>query len=171
MHMMKRGVMTAMAVLGLAAAATSAEAQIGGRQVEVRLDFVNLELDPVRLGAGLPGSAAVGVYLSDKLAVEGRVGLAFVDAEPESSWGLNVGAFLPFYLAGDAGRTGLFVAPGLEIAKIKDVDAAINYGLDFGLKLKKSELISYRVAATLRDGDSYGDMAIGANFGIGIFFK
>jgi hypothetical protein len=169
--MMKRSVMTAAALVALAAGATSAEAQIGGRQVELRLDVAALELDPVRLGAGLPGSAAVGIYLNDKVAVEGRVGFAFADAEPESSWGLNVGAYVPFYLAGDGGRSGLFVAPGLDLGKIKDVDATIDYGVDVGLKLKKSDLISYRVAATLRDGDSYADMAIGANVGIAIFFK
>jgi hypothetical protein len=168
---MKRSVMTALAVLGLAAGATSAEAQIRGRQVELRLDVAALELDPVRLAGGLPGSAAVGIYLNDKVAVEGRLGVFFADSDPESTWGLGVGAFVPFYLAGDAGRTGLFVAPGLDIAKYKDEDAAVNYGLDLGIKLKKSELISWRLAATLRDGDSYNDMALGANFGIGIFFK
>jgi hypothetical protein len=169
--MMKRSVMTAMAVVALAAGASSAQAQIGGRQVEIRLDLAELMLDPVRLGAGLPGSAAVGIYLSDRLAVEGRVGFAYADAEPESSWGLSLGAYLPFYLAADGGRSGLFVAPGLDLAKIKDIDAAVDYGVDVGMKLKKSERLSWRIAATLRDGDSYADMALGANLGLSIFFK
>jgi hypothetical protein len=169
--MMKRSVMTVAALVALAAGATSAEAQIGGRQVEVRLDMVQLQLDPTALELAVPGSAAVGVYLSNRVAVEGRVGFFSSKIDDETFSGFGLGAFVPFYLKGDAGRSGLFVAPGLEFNKFKDMDAMVDYGVDVGLKLKKSEMLSWRVAATLRDGDSYGDMALGATLGLGIFFK
>ena len=82
------------------------------------------------------------------------------------------GEFAPYYFAGDRGHNGLFVAPGVMITKQTDVDAAIDFGADFGYKKAMSDKVSWAAAATFRTGDTYDpDSVIGGRFGFSIFWR
>ncbi len=158
------------------ASAVTAQAQMGGLKVEeIRIDLASLNItNGTDLEAGLPGtSVALGIYLNDKIAIEPTLGFRYIkpDGAADGVSILALGVMAPFYFAGDRGHSGLFVAPGVMISKVTDVDAAIDFGADVGFKGKMSDKVSWRAAATLRDGDSYGDAAIGGVFGLSVFWR
>jgi hypothetical protein len=166
----------AFAVVALVgASAVSAQAQMGGLKVEeIRIDLASINItNGTFLEAGLPGSLALGIYLNDKIALEPTVGFAYLkpDGAPDGTSILSLGVMAPFYFAGDRGHSGLFVAPGVMIAKATDEDAAINFGVDLGFKGKMSDKVSWRAAAQLRDGDSFGDASIGGVFGLSVWWR
>jgi hypothetical protein len=157
------------------ASAVSAQAQMGGLKVEeIRIDLASINItNGTFLQAGLPGSVALGIYLNDKLALEPTLGFAYFkpDGAPDGTTVLSLGVMAPFYFAGDRGHSGLFVAPGVMIGKVSDQDAAIDFGVDLGFKGKMSDKVSWRAAAQLRDGDSFGDASIGGVFGLSVFWR
>ncbi len=157
------------------AVAISAQAQMGGLKVEeIRIDLASLKItNGTLLGAGIPGSVALGIYLNDKIALEPTMGFSYTKADgaTDAATGLNLGVFAPFYFAGDRGHSGLFVAPGVMISKVTDVDAAIDFGADVGFKRKMSDKVSWRAAAQLRDGDSFTDASISGVFGLSVFWR
>lgn len=177
MRSVLRRVAVAAALIG--ATAVSAEAQFGSLKVEeIRIDIASLGLTGgVALQAGVPGSVALAMYLNDKLALEPRVGFMYAKAEgaSEGSTMFGLGVFAPFYFAGDRGHSGLFVAPGVDINMFSPAGGSsstnIDFGADVGYKGKMTDRISWRGAATLRDGDSYGDMQIGGMFGFSVWFR
>jgi hypothetical protein len=168
-----RGLVAA-AVL-VAAVSAAAEAQ-EGRQVEIRLDFASLQTSDGSTAVSLefPGTVAVGFYMNQNFALEPRVGLRFISSDLVSGNILEAGVFAPYYFAGDFGKTGVFVAPGVTVSKGSgdlEYDAQTDYGVDLGIKLAMRDRISSRIALTFRDGDSSPDPVIGATFGIGYFFR
>lgn len=157
----------------VAVSATTADAQLSVE--EIRLDlaqFVTVDGNSV-LGVGAPGTVAIGIYLNDNLAFEPS--LSFVNVSPDvgdSFSTIQFGLFAPYYLAGDRGRNGLFIAPGLEIMKITDIDAMIDFGADIGYKKAMSDRVSWRAAGQVRTGDSTNDeLSIGGVFGFSIFWR
>lgn len=164
--MFKRLRMALLAVGSVLVFASNVAAQIS-QPVEIRFDLVELSFDPLVVDAIAPGVASVGLFFSERLAVEGSIGLSADD----DFWGLMVGASVPFHLSGDFGRSGFFVAPALEISKFKDMDLSLGYGLDAGFSMPATERASWRFAAILRDGDNYGDLTFGLRAGISILFR
>jgi hypothetical protein len=142
------------------------EAQIT-QPIELRFDFLGVEVDPFVVDAFIPGSAAVGVFLNERFAIEVSAGVVAGDGD----WRAVVGASLPFYLNEDDGRSGFFVAPVLEALKSKDVDAIFDYGVDVGMKIPASPRTSWRVAVTVRDGDSYSATSVGLSAGVSLLFR
>jgi hypothetical protein len=165
--MISRFVIPAVIVSVLAMGTVGIEAQTSDRPLELRLDVAQLSIDPVGISAFFPGSGAIAVYLSEKLAVEGRASFGYSD----SFWSLGAGASVPFYLAADGGRSGFFVAPALDLGKAKESDLLLDYGVDAGIKIPFGDRTSWRVAATVRDGDSFGDITFGAQVGMSLFFR
>lgn len=157
------------------ASAVTAQAQMGGLKVEeIRIDLASINItNGTFLEAGLPGSLALGIYLNDKLALEPTLGFGYIkpDGAADGVTLLSLGVMAPFYFAGDRGHSGLFVAPGVMITKVTDVDAAIDFGVDLGFKGKMSDKVSWRAAAQLRDGDSFTDASIGGVFGLSVFWR
>lgn len=156
----------------VAASASVAQAQV--RVEEIRVDVAALRTanGNLGLGVGIPGTVALGIYLSDMLALEPTVGLDYFSPDVgNSSTRLSLGVFAPFYLAGDRGHNGVFLAPGLLITKRTDVEAEIDFGADIGYKRALNDKVSMAVAGTLRDGDSYTDALIGARFGLSVFWR
>ncbi len=157
------------------ASSVTAQAQMGGLKVEeIRIDLASINItNGTFLQAGLPGSVALGIYLNDKIALEPTLGFAYLkpDGAADGASILSLGVMAPFYFAGDRGHSGLFVAPGVMITKVTDLDAAIDFGADVGFKGKMNDKVSWRAAATLRDGDSYGDASIGGVFGLSVFWR
>jgi len=157
------------------ASAVSAQAQMGGLKVEeIRIDLAGINItNGTFLGAGIPGSVALGIYLNDKIALEPTLGFQYSkpDGAADGTTALSLGVMAPFYFAGDRGRSGLFVAPGVMITKVSDIDASIDFGADVGFKGKMNDKVSWRAAATLRDGDSFGDASIGGVFGLSVFWR
>ncbi len=157
------------------ASSVTAQAQMGGLKVEeIRIDLASINItNGTFLEAGLPGSVALGIYLNDKIALEPTLGFAYLkpDGAADGASILSLGVMAPFYFAGDRGHSGLFVAPGVMITKVTDLDAAIDFGADVGFKGKMNDKVSWRAAATLRDGDSYGDASIGGVFGLSVFWR
>lgn len=157
----------------VAVSAGALQAQV--RVEEIRLDVISfVTQDGYReLSIGAPGAAAIGIYLNDNLSLEPSVfisNIKFGDADAVNAFGLGV--FAPYYFAGDRGRSGLFVAPGLQIMKFGDADAMIDFGADVGFKKPMSDKVSWRAAAGLRTGDSTGDeLQVGASFGFSVFFR
>lgn len=168
-------VVIAGAMVVMSAAPARAQVSILGLQVEeIRLDLVKAQFGDgyTLLDASLPGTFAIGIYMNDQVAFEPRVNILSLkvgdqDAETATSFGL----YLPIYLAGDRGRSGLFVAPGIDYSRY-DGSSTLDYGADIGLKSKVNDRMSMRVAALLRTGDTYADeINIGASFGFSIFLK
>lgn len=157
------------------ASAVSAQAQMGGLKVEeIRIDLASINItNGTFLEAGIPGSLALGVYLNDKLALEPTLGFAYLkpDGAADGTSVVSLGVFAPYYFAGDRGHSGLFVAPGVSITKVTDIDAAIDFGADIGFKGKMSDKVSWRAAAQLRDGDSFTDASIGGSFGLSVWWR
>ena len=127
----------------------------------------------------LPGSVALAFYMNESVAIEPQLGLLFVSGEDGagddfSGTELSAGLFVPFYLKGDTGRSGFFMSPGLLITKGTgdlETDAAVDYGIDVGMKMTRNDRVSTRFAVTLRDGDSFADATLGATFGVGLFWR
>ena len=161
-------------LLGGALAATPAMAQ--GRPLELRVDMFSFETSDGNTSIDLefPGSLAFAWYLTPQFAIEPRASFSNVSNDNVDGSLYGIGVFLPFYLMADEGRSGFFVAPGVEMTGGTgdfDFDAQFNYGLDAGIKWPFRDRISGRIAATVRDGDSYGDPAFGAVFGIGFHWR
>ena len=163
----------AVAVASLVAVSASvAQAQLKVDEIRVDLASLGVSGGNTALNAGIPGSIALGVYLNDKVALEPTLGIGYI--KPDGGDGITVlslGVFAPYYLKGDRGRNGLFVSPGVMITKVTDIDAAIDFGADIGVKKAMGDKVSWALAGTLRDGDSYGDAAIGARFGLSVFWR
>ncbi len=165
----------AVAVASLVAVSASvAQAQL--KVEEIRVDVAQLSMigGNTGLGAGIPGAVALGIYLNDKIALEPTLGFGYL--KPDGGDGITtiqVGVFAPYYLAGDRGRNGLFVAPGVFVTKTTDIDASIDFGADVGYKkAMANNRVSWSAAATFRGGDSYDpDSEIGARFGFSVFWR
>jgi hypothetical protein len=128
------------------------------------------------VGLGYPGTFALGIYMNQNLAIEPQLGFDYVsDSDADTDGGeVRAGVFAPWYFNGDMGRTGLFLSPGVLFTKgigDNDSDALVDYGVDFGVKLGRSDRVSTRLALTMRDGDRFGDPEFGAVFGIGMFWR
>jgi hypothetical protein len=167
----------AFAVLALSALAVgSAEAQ-ERRSKEIRLDMISFQTSDGNSAGGIAfpaANVALGIYLNQKVAIEPMVGIDFISGDNFSGQVLSFGAFVPYYFKGDGGRSGLFLSPGLMYSKGTgdiETDGEMDYGVDFGFRKVWRDNLSWRGALTLRDGDSFGDMAIGASFGLGLFWK
>ena len=152
------------------------------RQKEIRLDFASVQsvAGSTQLSVGFPGTVAFGIYMNKNIAIEPQLSFASFSGGGSSISLLNAGLFVPYYLGGDFGRTGLFVSPGFMYGKVGGdlaADGALDLGVDFGFKKKVRDMVSMRLAATLRTGDSYKDvngdskLAFGASFGIGYHWK
>ena len=63
------------------------------------------------------------------------------------------------------------MAPVLEALKSKDVDAIFDYGVDVGMKIPASPRTSWRVAVTVRDGQSYSATSVGLSAGVSLLFR
>ncbi len=158
----------AVLALGVAAFAPSTAQAQGLKLEELRLNMASVNLTGgTSLDAGFPGSASAGFFFNEKMALEPSVGVFARKGYNQ----FGVGAALAYYFNGDHGKAGLFVAPTLEFAKAKGTDAAVNYGGDVGYKIAMRDNISARVAGTVRDGDSYGDLAFGATLGFSFYIN
>lgn len=164
----------AVAVASLVAVSASvAQAQL--KVEEIRVDVAGLSMigGNMSLGAAVPGTVALGIYLNDKIALEPMAGFSY--SKPDGGDGsttLSLGVAAPYYFAGDRGRNGLFAAPVVMISKTTDVDAAINFGADVGFKKAMNDKVSWSAAGTFRAGDSYDpDSQIGARFGFSVFWR
>lgn len=171
-----RGSMVCAAAAMLAAAGSPLEAQT--RDKELRLDFITARTggSSTTIGVGYPGTFALGIYMNNNFALEPQLGALFTsNSDTDTDGGeITAGVFAPWYFNGDMGRTGLFLSPGVILTKglgDDDTDVRSDYGLDFGVKLGRSERVSTRLALTMRDGDSFGDPEFGGVFGIGMFWR
>ncbi len=157
------------------ASAVTAQAQMGGLKVEeIRIDLAGVNItNGTSMGAGIPGSLALGLYLNDKIALEPTLSFGYSnpDDADAGTTTIGLGVMAPFYFSGDRGHSGLFVAPGVMITKVTDIDAAIDFGADIGFKGKMSDKVSWRAAAQLRDGDSFTDASVGGVFGFSIWWR
>jgi hypothetical protein len=153
-------------LVGVSATAVQAQRKVE----EIRIDLAGATVTGgLSLGAGIPGGLALGVYLSDKLAIEPRANFGY--DKPEGGDGtliLDLGVYAPFYLSGDRGHSGLFIAPGFSYQKFGDADGELQLGADVGMKRKLSEKLSYRFAAEIRNPD---DLQIGGVFGVSIWWR
>lgn len=173
----------AVAVASLLVVSSSvAQAQVDLR--EIRIDFASLtSVDgntvfslggpSSRIGglAGSPVSVALGVYLSDKIALEPSFSIVNISPDVgDATTFIGFGLWAPYYL--NSGKEGVFLAPGLEILKQSDVDAMIDFGADVGFKKAINDNLSWRAAAGFRTGDMTNDeLAIVATFGFSWFLK
>ena len=163
-------------VLGAAAlalATTTASAQLLNRPKELRLDLAALSVQDgsTELGFVLPGTLAIAVYLTDNVAIEASAFLDLYSGEGFRGGEFGVGVAVPYYFSGGQGKTGLFVAPVIEIRKgFGDflTVLAMDVGADVGIKREWKPNVGQRFALTLRDGDSFADIEIGATAGITI---
>ncbi len=162
--------------------ASAAQAQVSFR--EIRLDVasvvssdgntvLSLGGPTSRIGGlvGTPASVALGFYLNDKLALEPSFSITNVSPDVgDATTFIGFGLWAPFYL--ESGKSGIFIAPGLEILKATDVDAQLDFGADVGYKKPINDNLSWRAAAGFRTGDSTNDeLALVATFGFSIFLK
>lgn len=170
-----RGSLLVAAVALAAAAVNPVGAQ--GRDKEIRLDMLGFSSSDgtTTIQAAFPGMVAFAIYMNQNFAIEPQVGLGFTSGDGDSNGAIGLGVFAPWYFKGDAGRTGFFVSPGVELVKFTGDnapdDAFIDYGVDVGLKMAFRERISTRLALTYRDGDSHLESEIGARFGVGLFWR
>jgi hypothetical protein len=173
---MKSFVRGSLLVAAIAMAAATSPVGAQGRDKEIRLDMLSLQTSDgnTAIGAGFPGTLALAFYMNQNIAIEPQVGLMFLSGDGAEGSVITAGVFAPWYFAGDAGRTGFFVSPGVEFSKGSgdfEGDAVIDFGADLGLKMRYRENISTRFALTLRDGDSFNESVIGATFGVGLFWR
>ncbi len=158
----------------LATMATTASAQMMGKPKEVRIDMASVSIvdGTTGLGLGFPGSLSIAIYMNDNIAIEPQASLTFQSGDGFSGGMFGVGVLVPYYLAGDQGKTGFFVAPGLWLSKgfsDFETDMMMDFGADIGLKREWKPNVGQRIALTLRTGDSTADeMEIGAIFGISL---
>lgn len=154
------------AALALGLASTS-NAQ-GLKLHEVRLDMASLNLTGgTSLSLDFPGSASVGLFFNEKMALEPSVSI-FTEKGFNA---YSIGTGLAYYFQGNHGKSGVFVAPVVGLSKVKGSDSQVNYGADAGLKIPMKDKVSFRLAGTLRDGDSYNDVAFGVSFGISFYIN
>ena len=178
---MKSFVRSTMLATALLLAATTAQAQ-ERREKELRVDFIGFQSADgnTEFGIGIPGQVALGIYLTKNIAIEPTIAFNSLSGDGFSATLMQVGVFVPYYLKGDAGRSGLFIAPGLMYGKAGgdlDSDGTIDFGVDVGLKHMLRTNVVMRVAGNIRSGDSFQDangdsvIGFGATFGIGVFWK
>jgi hypothetical protein len=172
---------TMLATALLLAATTTAEAQ-ARREKELRIDLVGFQTADgnTEFGIGLPGTVALGIYMNKNIAIEPLIQFNNFSGDGFSGGIMQAGVFVPYYLKGDAGRSGLFVSPGLLYGKGTgdlESDGTFDFGVDVGVKKVMRDNVVMRIAGNLRTGDSYEDangdsvIGFGATFGIGIFWK
>jgi hypothetical protein len=169
MSLLRRSLVLGAAALALGA--TTASAQMMGKPKEVRIDMLQVMTSDgtTGLNVGFPGTLAIAIYLNDNIAIEPNASLSFVSGDGFSGGDFGLGVMVPYYLAGGMGKTGVFVAPGVMLGKgfgDFDSDMAVNYGLDVGIKREWKSNVGQRFAITIRDGDSYPELAFGAVAGI-----
>lgn len=183
---MKSAFIVRLAVLSTLAAAVPATVRAQAKQIEVRLDAINISSQSNRfsLSAVVPGSAAVALYLTPNIAIESRAtGLSYsqfeaVNGDDVSVTGFQAGVFLPIHFGSARGRKGFFVAPGLMISKSSvsglstssESDWDTSYGLDLGYKKSLHDRVSLRSALTYRDGGPLVP-TYGATVGVSLFFR
>lgn len=139
-------------------AASSVAAQ--SKPIEFRLGLADISFDPTSVNLGFPGAVAVGFFLSDRVALEPAVFASFA----EDNTNIGVGASLPFYLSGDYGKKGLFVAPAISVVKFQDIDADFNIGAAAGIKFPVGTSgVGGRLAAEI---DDLENINLGLSFGI-----
>lgn len=139
-------------------AVSSAAAQ--SKPVEFRLGLAGISFDPTSVSLGFPGAVAVGFFLNDRVALEPSVFGSF----EEDDTNIGVGASLPFYLSGDHGKKGLFVAPAVSVVKFQDNDADFNIGAAAGIKFPVGTSgVGGRLAAEINDIENIN---VGVSFGI-----
>lgn len=166
----------------LVVSSSAAQAQVELR--EVRIDFASLTtLDGStvislggpsrRIGGFLsaPASVALGVYLNDKLALEPSLSLTTIQPDNRDlTLFIGLGLWAPYYF--DSGRSGLFVAPGLELLHVTEEDLMLDVGADFGFKTAVNDNLSWRIAAGFRTGDMTANkLALNATVGFSWFLK
>ncbi len=163
----------AVAVTSLVAVSASvAQAQVKVEELRVDLAGLTIQGGNLSLDVVAPMSVALGIYLTDKIALEPTLGFRYTKPDGfDASTTIMLGVMAPFYFAGDRGHNGLFVAPGVMITKATDVDAAIDFGADVGYKKAMNDKVSWSLAGTFRTGDSYIDDPIGARFGLSVFWR
>lgn len=185
----RRSVM-ALALVGAAAVTSEAQGlKVGPIKIEeIRLDVANLIMVSdafTAIGVGapstssgaaaaiMPSSIALGIYLNDKIALEPAI--SFVNFAPDGGDATNVIGLrlaVPYYLGADRGKTGLFVAPVVQVGMITDDDTMVDFGVDFGIKRAMADNVSWSLAGVFRTGDTYDpESVIGARFGLSVFLR
>lgn len=169
-----RRAVAAAALVG--ATAVTAEAQglgFGGIKVEeIRFDMFTFTTSDFGSGFDLafPATAGVGMYINDKVAIEPFVGFgSFTPDGGDATNDIVIGTLVPFYLAGDRGVSGLFVAPGVVITKFGDNDAVNTVGVEVGFKKKWRDNLSWRLGAAMWSTD--GESEIQLNAGLSMFVR
>jgi len=161
--------------VGTLVAVSAGVAQAQLKVEEIRLDLAGFSTvdGNTTLGVAAPGAVAIGIYLNDNLALEPSISITtFSPDQGDATTFIGFGLAAPYYLAGDRGRNGLFVAPAVEIFKMTDVDAMIDFGADIGFKKAMSDKVSWRAAAQVRTGDSTNDeLSLGATLGFSVFWR
>ncbi|HEX7122666.1 MAG TPA: hypothetical protein VF178_09890 [Gemmatimonadaceae bacterium] len=147
-----------------------------GKSLELRTDMVAIENadDNTEVTLVFPGSFAMAFYMNEYMALEPGIAISHLSDDDDSGTIFSLGFFVPIHIAPTMGRTGVFLAPGIQYTKGTgdfEFDGQTNYGLDVGIKTALRERISMRFAVTFRDGDSYDDPGIGATFGFGFFWR
>ena len=165
-------------VAALAVSAAPASAQVMSKQKEIRIDLISVTGEDgaggVGVDTGFPGTLAFGIYVNDHIAIEPQLSLKFFATYYVKGGFLGAGLFVPYYVAGDMGRTGFFVSPGLMLNKgVGDFDSEmlVDYGIDVGLKRAWKEHLTQRFALTLRDGDSHASIEYGVTAGIAFHWR
>jgi hypothetical protein len=160
----------------VAVSAVTAQAQMGSLKVEeIRIDIANFSTvdGSSDLTLFAPGALALGIYLNDKIAIEPMI--LFNNDSPDVGDATNtigIGVMVPFYLQGDRGHNGFFIAPGFQWRKVGDADAGVDFGADIGYKKSMNDKVSWRAAANIQTGDSTADeMLIGVTFGFSVFWR
>lgn len=156
-------------------------AQSVKRPLELRVQVAGVTVgdDFTNISASLPGALAFAWYLTPRVAIEPRAGIAFnsVEVTPgdkRSGGSYSLGAFVPLYLRAEGGRSGLFIAPGIAVTDLfGDFDGprVVQGGLDIGLKRRMGERMATRWALELRDRDSDDEVTIGGSFGLSFFWR
>jgi hypothetical protein len=184
-----RRTVAAAALVG--ATAMTAEAQLAFGPVkieEVRIDFlslVNISDAGTLIGVGapstssgiyatlMPSSIALGIYLNDKIALEPSFSYFVVSPENgDSETAISISLAVPYYLAGDRGKTGLFVAPVISTTSVTDQDGRTDMGIDVGYKKAMNSMVSWTFAGMYRTGDTFQDETVlGARAGVSIFLR
>ena len=156
-------------------------AQSAKRPLELRVQVAGVTVgdDFTSVSASVPGALAFAWYLSPRVAIEPRAGITFnsVEVTPgdkRSGGSYSLGAFVPFYLRADGGRSGLFIAPGIAVTdQFGDFEGprAVQGGLDIGLKRRLGERMATRWALEVRDRDSDDEVTFGGSFGLSFFWR
>ncbi len=162
-----------MIALLLASATNVAFAQ--DRAKEIRLDVARVQTndDATTTVVSFPGSVSFALFLTPRVALEPRLGFGYSSSDDRSGGSLGAEFFVPLYLR-NGGRFGPFIAPGFGVSKTTgdlESDARVDYGVDVGVRAPMRETLAWRLALTVRDGDSFRDPLYGITFGVGFFFR